>query len=61
MLQLSFRAASPILSAPGWVRKGITAPTERLREEAALELAKIMLNDDVAAAGITADQLMLAL
>lgn len=31
--------ASMVLSAPGWVRVGITAPSERLRQEAALEMA----------------------
>ena len=32
-----------ILSAPGWARIGITAPKERLREEAAQELALAIL------------------
>lgn len=32
-----------ILSAPGWARVGITAPKERLREEAAQELARAIL------------------
>jgi hypothetical protein len=31
--------ASALLSAPGWARLGITAPAQRLREGAALELA----------------------
>jgi len=34
-----------ILSAPGWARIGITAPKERLREEAAQELARAILSD----------------
>lgn len=35
--------ARAILSAPGWARVGITAPVERLREEAARELARAVL------------------
>ena len=35
--------ASMVLSAPGWVRVGITAPSERLRQEAALELAVLIV------------------
>ncbi len=31
--------AAAVLSAPGWVRGGIAAPSERVREEAALALA----------------------
>ena len=31
--------ASMLLAAPGWARVGITAPNERLRHDAALELA----------------------
>lgn len=37
--------AETILSAPAWARVGITAPNERLREEAALELARAILAD----------------
>ncbi|HWU95747.1 MAG TPA: DUF6771 family protein [Sphingomonas sp.] len=29
-----------ILHAPGWARLGITAPSPRLREQAAIELAR---------------------
>jgi len=32
--------ASAVLTAPGWVRVGIAARSPRLREEAALALAK---------------------
>lgn len=32
--------ASAILTAPGWVRVGITAPVQRIREQAAHELAR---------------------
>lgn len=35
--------ASMILTAPGWVRVGITAPVERIRQEAALELATVIV------------------
>ena len=38
--------AQALLSAPGWARVGITAPNERLREDAALELAKAVLGED---------------
>lgn len=31
--------AAAVLTAPGWVRVGIAAPSERIREEAALALA----------------------
>lgn len=34
--------ATMVLSAPGWVRVGITAPSERLRQEAALELGSLI-------------------
>jgi hypothetical protein len=40
----SFAIARAILSAPGWARVGITAPVERLREEAAHELARAILD-----------------
>ncbi|WP_079246996.1 DUF6771 family protein [Sphingomonas turrisvirgatae] len=35
-----------ILSAPAWARVGITAPSERVREEAALQLARSILGED---------------
>ena len=31
--------AAAVLTAPGWVRVGIAAPSKRVREEAALALA----------------------
>ena len=34
--------AHAILGAPGWARVGITAPSSCLREDAALELAKVI-------------------
>jgi hypothetical protein len=36
--------AQAILAAPAWVRVGITAPTEKIRIEAANELALTLLN-----------------
>lgn len=55
--------AKTLLSAPGWARVGLTAPVERLRDEAAEELARAILegvglpDDD----GTDPDQLGLAL
>ena len=34
--------AHAILDAPGWARVGITAPNSCLREDAALELARVI-------------------
>ena len=34
--------AHAILDAPGWARVGITAPSSCLREDAALELARLI-------------------
>ena len=34
--------ASMVLAAPGWVRVGIAAPSERLRNAAALELGALI-------------------
>ena len=36
--------ARAILEAPGWARVGITAPSPWLREDAAAELARAVLN-----------------
>jgi hypothetical protein len=36
--------ASAILAAPGWARVGITAPNSWLREDAAQELARVILD-----------------
>lgn len=38
--------AESLLAAPAWARVGLTAPNERLREEAALELARCLTGDD---------------
>ena len=35
--------STAILTAPGWVRVGITAPNERIRQEAAKELARAII------------------
>jgi hypothetical protein len=35
--------ATTILAAPGWARVGITAPNERLRDDAAEELARTII------------------
>lgn len=35
--------AEALLTAPGWARIGITAPSEWVREEAARELARAVL------------------
>ena len=37
-----FTLAAMVLSAPGWVRVGIAAPSERMREAAALELGALI-------------------
>jgi len=36
--------SSAILSAPGWARVGITMPDSRLREQAAEELARAIVD-----------------
>lgn len=51
--------SAAILSAPGWARVGITAPNERLRHDAAHELARAILNGS--AGGPDPAQLPLAL
>lgn len=35
--------AQALLAAPGWARVGLTAPAEQLREDAARELARAVL------------------
>jgi len=40
-----------ILDAPGWARVGITAPSSCLREDAALELARVIADAVTAPAG----------
>ena len=39
---IPLRIACAILDAPGWARVGITAPSSCLREDAALELARVI-------------------
>ena len=41
------RIARSLLNAPGWARLGITAPSERLREDAAEELARVILGEAI--------------
>jgi hypothetical protein len=53
--------ASALLSAPGWAKVGITAPKECLREEAARELARVVLLKAEGGAEASADQLRLSL
>jgi hypothetical protein len=36
--------SSAILAAPGWARVGITMPNDRLREQAAEELARVIVH-----------------
>ena len=56
------RVAEVILTAPGWVRVGITAPTSHLRVAAAHELARVILEDVWRETeGTTGDQLGLSL
>ena len=52
--------SSAILAAPGWARVGITMPNDRLRAEAAEELARAIVDRlHHAGAGVDADQLAL--
>jgi hypothetical protein len=44
--------AHAILDAPGWARVGITAPSSCLREDAALELARVIADAVTAPAGV---------
>ncbi len=43
--------AHAILDAPGWARVGIIAPSSCLREDAALELARVIADAVTAPAG----------
>ena len=52
--------AQAILNAPGWARVGITAPDARMREDAARELAVVILGN-VSEVDPEDDQLRLAL
>ena len=56
------RVAETILSAPGWTRVGITAPTSHIRVEAAFELARaIVASAHAGAEPPSPDQLGLSL
>ncbi len=52
--------AQALLAAPGWARVGLTAPAERLREDAARELARAVLEGRQVAEA-SPDQLNLSL
>jgi len=52
--------ASAILAAPGWARVGITVADERMRERAAQELARSIVEQLSPAPADAADQLPLA-
>jgi DNA-binding IclR family transcriptional regulator len=47
--------ASAILNAPGWARVGITAPNSCMREDAARELARSILDLSEAGASNNAE------
>jgi hypothetical protein len=47
--------ASMILTAPGWARVGIAAPSERMRQAAALELGAIIADRIVRPAEVAAE------
>ena len=52
--------SSAILAAPGWARVGITMPNDRLREQAAKELVRAIVDSlHHAEASVDADQLAL--
>jgi hypothetical protein len=54
--------ALAILDAPGWARVGITAPSSCLREDAALELARVIADAvDAPASGPSPEQSTLPL
>ena len=53
--------ASAILAAPGWARVGITVADERMRERAAQELARSIVEQLSPAPVDAADQFLLAL
>lgn len=36
--------ADALLTAPGWARVGLTAPTSTVREDAACELARVIID-----------------
>ena len=40
--------STAILNAPGWAKVGITAPNERLRRDAAQELARAIMSSSAA-------------
>lgn len=53
--------ADALLSAPGWARVGLTAPTEHMREAAAIELARAVVEGGEETQHVSVDQLKLEL
>lgn len=56
----SFSLASSLLEAPAWARVGLTAPSARMRERAAAELAETII-DALAQPPISVDPRQLSL
>lgn len=48
--------AGALLAAPGWARVGLSAPTMRMREDAAGELARVILSEIEQVPSTPADQ-----
>jgi hypothetical protein len=53
--------ATTILAAPAWARVGITAPSERMRDDAARELARAIVERIAVSGSDDPDQLALRL
>jgi len=53
--------AATILGAPAWARVGITAPSERMRDDAAHELARAIVEHIASGGSDDPDQLALRL
>jgi len=53
--------AATILDAPGWARVGIAAPSERMRAQAALALARAIVEHIASGGSDDSDQLALRL
>lgn len=53
--------ADALLNAPGWARVGLCAPTLRMREEAARELARVILDRECPPIAPCSDQTQLPL
>jgi hypothetical protein len=53
--------AEALLTAPGWARVGLTAPTSWMREDAARELARAVLGQAAKSAALQGEQEQLPL